>query len=65
VPDDCAEMITFFNISGAMIYLDDAGRQIGDDRRILENPKCAALTIRPRDLARTTSTNSFDRSTLR
>ncbi|MDQ6621292.1 MAG: 2,4'-dihydroxyacetophenone dioxygenase family protein [Pseudomonadota bacterium] len=22
VPDDCAEMITFFNISGAMIYLD-------------------------------------------
>ena len=29
VPDDCREMITFFNISGAMIYLDQAGRQIG------------------------------------
>lgn len=29
VPDDCAEMITFFNISGAMTYLDDAGRIIG------------------------------------
>jgi 2,4'-dihydroxyacetophenone dioxygenase len=29
VPDDCSEMITFFNISGAMIYLDQAGRQIG------------------------------------
>ncbi len=29
VPDDCTEMITFFNISGAMIYLDDAGRQTG------------------------------------
>ncbi len=29
VPDDCAEMITFFNIAGAMIYLDDDGRQIG------------------------------------
>lgn len=29
VPDDCAEMITFFNISGAMIYLDEAGRQTG------------------------------------
>ena len=29
VPDDCAEMITFFNIAGAMIYLDDAGRQVG------------------------------------
>ena len=29
VPDDCAEMITFFNIGGAMIYLDDEGRQIG------------------------------------
>ena len=24
VPEDCAEMITFFNISGAMIYLDEA-----------------------------------------
>jgi hypothetical protein len=29
VPADCAEMIAFFNISGAMIYLDDAGRTIG------------------------------------
>ena len=29
VPDDCAEMITFFNIAGAMIYLDDTGRQVG------------------------------------
>jgi len=29
VPDDCAEMITFFNIAGAMIYLDGEGRQIG------------------------------------
>jgi 2,4'-dihydroxyacetophenone dioxygenase len=29
VPADCAEMITFFNISGAMIYLDEQGRQIG------------------------------------
>jgi 2,4'-dihydroxyacetophenone dioxygenase len=29
VPDDCTEMITFFNISGAMIYLDEAGHQVG------------------------------------
>jgi len=29
VPADCAEMITFFNISGAMVYVDEAGRQIG------------------------------------
>ncbi len=29
VPDDCLEMITFFNISGAMIYLDAAGQQTG------------------------------------
>ena len=29
VPADCAEMITFFNISGAMIYLDDEGQQNG------------------------------------
>jgi quercetin dioxygenase-like cupin family protein len=26
VPADCAEMITFFNISGAMIYVDEVGR---------------------------------------
>ena len=29
VPADCAEMITFFNIQGAMIYLNEAGEQIG------------------------------------
>lgn len=29
VPDDCAEMITFFNIGGAMIYVDADGRQTG------------------------------------
>jgi quercetin dioxygenase-like cupin family protein len=29
VPPDCAEMITFFNISGAMIYLDEDGQQTG------------------------------------
>ncbi len=29
VPEDCEEMITFFNISGCMIYLDDNNKQIG------------------------------------
>ena len=29
VPADCNEMITFFNIGGAMIYLDEDGRQNG------------------------------------
>ena len=29
VPDDCAEMITFFNISGAMIYVDERGDAVG------------------------------------
>lgn len=29
VPVDCDEMITFFNINGAMIYLDEQGNQIG------------------------------------
>jgi hypothetical protein len=27
VPEDVPEMITFFNIAGAMIYLDEQGRQ--------------------------------------
>jgi len=29
VPEDCEEMITFFNISGSMIYLDADNKQIG------------------------------------
>ena len=29
VPDDCPEMITFFNISGCMYYVDEAGRNTG------------------------------------
>ena len=29
VPADCPEMITFFNIQGAMIYLNDANEQTG------------------------------------
>ena len=29
VSDDCPEMITFFSIGGAMIYLDESGRQTG------------------------------------
>ena len=29
VPEDCEEMITFFNISGCMVYLDDQNKQIG------------------------------------
>lgn len=28
VPEDVSEMITFFNISGAMIYLDESGNQV-------------------------------------
>jgi hypothetical protein len=29
VPEDCDEMITFFNISGCMVYLDKENKQIG------------------------------------
>ena len=29
VPEDCAEMITFFNISGCMIYLDADNNHVG------------------------------------
>ena len=29
VPEDCPEMITFFNISGCMIYLHENNKQIG------------------------------------
>ena len=42
VPDDCAEMITFFNISGAMIYLDEAGVQIGYEDVFTKIDMCRA-----------------------
>jgi 2,4'-dihydroxyacetophenone dioxygenase len=42
VPDDCTEMITFFNISGAMIYVDDAGRQIGYEDVFTKIEMCRA-----------------------
>jgi quercetin dioxygenase-like cupin family protein len=29
VPEDCEEMITFFNISTCMVYLDEDNRQVG------------------------------------
>lgn len=29
VPDDCPEMITLFHITGAMVYVDPWGKQMG------------------------------------
>ena len=42
VPDDCAEMITFFNIGGAMIYVDDTGRQTGYEDVFTKIDMCRA-----------------------
>ncbi len=42
VPADCPEMITFFNISGAMIYLDADGRQIGYEDVFTKIEMCRA-----------------------
>jgi len=42
VPADCPEMITFFNISGAMIYLDADGRQIGYEDVFTKIAMCRA-----------------------
>ncbi|TMH07100.1 MAG: cupin [Betaproteobacteria bacterium] len=42
VPEDCAEMITFFNIAGAMIYLDDTGRQTGYEDVFTKIDMCRA-----------------------
>jgi quercetin dioxygenase-like cupin family protein len=42
VPEDCAEMITFFNISGAMIYLDAGGSQIGYEDVFTKIDMCRA-----------------------
>ncbi|GII32996.1 2,4'-dihydroxyacetophenone dioxygenase family protein [Planotetraspora mira] len=42
VPDDCTEMITFFNISGAMVYVDEAGAQIGFEDTFTKIDMCRA-----------------------
>jgi len=42
VPEDCAEMITFFNIAGAMIYLDAQGRQTGYEDVFTKIDMCRA-----------------------
>jgi 2,4'-dihydroxyacetophenone dioxygenase len=42
VPDDCAEMVTFFNITGAMIYLDDNDVTIGYDDVFTKIDMCVA-----------------------
>jgi 2,4'-dihydroxyacetophenone dioxygenase len=42
VPDDCQEMVTFFNIAGAMIYLDDDGAQIGYEDVFTKIERCRA-----------------------
>jgi len=42
VPADCAEMITFFNIGGAMIYVDDDGRQTGYEDVFTKIAMCRA-----------------------
>ena len=42
VPADCSEMITFFNISGAMIYLDAEGRQTGYEDVFTKLEMCRA-----------------------
>ena len=42
VPPDCKEMITFFNISGAMIYVDTEGRQTGYEDVFTKIEMCRA-----------------------
>lgn len=42
VPEDCAEMITFFNISGAMIYVDEHGSQNGYEDVFTKIDMCRA-----------------------
>jgi 2,4'-dihydroxyacetophenone dioxygenase len=42
VPDGCHEMITFFNINGAMIYLDEQGVQVGYEDVFTKIEMCRA-----------------------
>ncbi|WP_367038404.1 2,4'-dihydroxyacetophenone dioxygenase family protein [Streptomyces sp. Je 1-332] len=42
VPENCTEMITFFNITGAMAYVDDNGVQIGYEDTFTKIDMCRA-----------------------
>jgi 2,4'-dihydroxyacetophenone dioxygenase len=42
VPEDCEEMITFFNISGCLIYLDEDDRQVALDDVFTKIDMCSA-----------------------
>ncbi|ALN71253.1 hypothetical protein M673_00925 [Aureimonas sp. AU20] len=42
VPDDVEEMITFFNITGSMIYLDEANRPVGYEDVFTKIDMCRA-----------------------
>lgn len=42
VPADCTEMITFFNINGAMVYLDEDGHQTGYEDVFTKIDMCRA-----------------------
>jgi 2,4'-dihydroxyacetophenone dioxygenase len=42
VPEDCEEMVTFFNIAGAMIYLDPDGAQTGYEDVFTKIERCRA-----------------------
>jgi 2,4'-dihydroxyacetophenone dioxygenase len=40
VPEHCTEMVTFFNITGAMIYVDQDGRQTGYEDTFTKMDMC-------------------------
>jgi quercetin dioxygenase-like cupin family protein len=42
VPEDCDEMITFFNIIGAMVYVDEEGNQVGYEDTFTKIDLCRA-----------------------
>lgn len=42
VPEGCEEMLTFFNILGAMIYLDEEGTQVGYEDVFTKIDMCRA-----------------------
>ena len=46
VPADCEEMITFFNISGCMVYLDENNRQIGYEDVFTKIDMCRAHYVK-------------------
>ena len=62
VPEDCAEMITLFHITGVMVYVDPWGKQTGYEDVFTKIEMCPEALQRSWARGEISWTNSFARN---